>query len=107
MSVRGTPIFDAIAVVELKANMRSATFEATGAFINSARGTTHGWTTAKGQVWSRETVNLLKELVKSMEADMAKEHFFDGAAQTSTEPRGAEPGGISEFLGSEDPTPSV
>lgn len=106
MSVKGTPTFDTLVLVSLKADIRASTLEASAAFVSSNTGSTHGWTEAKGNIWSKETVSIFQELVKSMEADLSRVHF--GTSQASSMKPGLQldPGGLSEHL-SGDGVPSV
>lgn len=102
--------FDALRVAEIKVSLIEApvTIEAKAAFINTETGATHGWTTGRAG-WSDATIEKLKELRESMEADLARIHFVDGATVTPTTSSGdIREGfqGLGEHLGStEDPTP--
>jgi len=98
--VRGTPVFDGLALFELEVNFVQQTATATAAFINTATGATHGSTTASGNVWSHETLSLLSQLRESIERDLAKKHLTvldDGV-------KGVKPTGLAEYLES---TPSI
>lgn len=103
--------FNGIAVGELTVNFLEspAKVVAKGAFINTATGATHGWTTC--QQWSPETIIKLKELRALLEQDMVAVHFSDAASSFSgvvspPTPRGGQIRegfkGLGEHLGSAD-----
>lgn len=105
--IRGTPIFDGIAVMELSCNFLGETvqLEAKAAFVQTADvgerkgGASHGSTTCTR--WSPSTMKKLVELREAMEQDLARRHFRDGAA--TTEPDAEENmTGIGENLADED-----
>jgi hypothetical protein len=98
--IKGEMKFDAISIGKLSADFLKETLhlEATAAFADSSTGETHGWTKGDGRVWSKETMQALVVLRESMERDLAKLHFSDGAG-TSTA-AASEPSGIGERLGS-------
>ena len=101
MAVEGTPVFNALAILEIeKIDYRegSPSLVAHAAFVNTKTGRTHGRTV--GRQWSKETLAKFEELKDSMERDMSRQHFSDGTvdATTSATP-GKEPTGIGEFIG--------
>ncbi len=63
-------------------NPPSGKLTAKAAFINSKTGHTHGWT--NHMVWSPATLLKLRELVESMELDLASAHFVEGGEASST-----------------------
>lgn len=108
MSIKGSPVFDALAMLSLEAGFRPLSLKGTAAFVNSTTGGTHGWTSANGSIWSNETVELLKQLAQSMELDLAREHLGISVQAPRETPRMViEDEGLAEHLGGEDPTPSV
>jgi hypothetical protein len=107
MSVEGTPIFNAIAILEIEAiNWGSGqpALVAHSAFINTKNGATYGRTTIRS-AWSRETLEALEALRASMEQDVANVVFEGGSSSSPT--RGPKPklppGGIGEELADEAP----
>lgn len=107
--IRGTPLFDGVAVGELEANFIGSTkLSAKAGFVNAKTGQTHGFTTHTD--WSQATLEKLAELRASMEVDIAKKHFSD---VESVEVTSARPGldlgkgGLGEHLGQGTDPPSV
>lgn len=96
--------FDRIALMELTVKLSSVTGDmvATGAFVNSQTGQTHGSTTGRG-VWTAETVQALVRLRECIEADMERVHFVDGVL-SSDSPLATTKGvgGLGEFLKKDD-----
>ncbi len=78
----------------------------TAALIDNSTGRTTAWTTGDASMWSRETMQKLKELYEAMEEDMAKhllsEHGVSDGKATRAKPRSVS--GIGERLGSADGT---
>lgn len=105
---QGTPKFDGIAVFTAEFSFLGPTVKLStkAAFVDSRTGHTHGWTTGEGGIWSTGTIDALKALRDSMEADLARLHFTEGAAVPGTGGGGEEPsaggggGGLGEHLGS-------
>ena len=108
--IAGTPKFNGIAIGSLSANANRPTLhlEATAGFVDSKSGETYGWTKGDGQLWSRATMMKLRELMDSMEEDLAKRHFSDDGLRSSgsTKEVGLDVGGIAEHCNAE-PVPSV
>ena len=101
----GTPKFDGISVADGTFDFLNATSTLTcrAAFIGSKTGTTHGWTNGTGNIWSPETVSILKALRDSMEKDLVRVHMVsDGVTEpgmggaVAASPQA--PGGLGEFL---------
>lgn len=107
MAATGTIAFDSITITTLEADILGSTLTARAAFVNTNRGTTHGWTEGSGTIWSAETKAALVALVTSMETDMGKLHFTDNSISPSKE-KGIQKalGGIAEHL-KDDDAPSV
>lgn len=105
MPVRGTPKFDAVALLGIKEIdfARELSLVGTGAFIDTSTGTTFGKTTCTN--WSRDTLNKLQELRESMEYDLAKQVFKQQENSTGVvdERASSQPlaGGIVEFAEAE------
>lgn len=101
--------FNAIRVAEVTLNLVEATASITAkaAFVDTVSGQTHGWTT--GRSWSEETMAKVRELRESMERDLERLHFDDGASSpTTTSGGGLRDGfkGLGEELGAvEEPVP--
>ena len=105
----GTPKFNGIVVADGTFNFleMSSTLTCRAAFVSSESGQTHGWTNGTGNIWSPETVAILKSLRESMERDLVNVHMVSdgspggnlgGAAVTTTQPSG----GLGEFLASQE-----
>lgn len=108
--IRGTPLFDGIAIGELEANFIGPTkLSSKAGFVNSKTGHTHGFTTHSD--WSQRTLEKLAELRASMEADIAKKHFSDveSVEATSVSPglKLGGDGGLGEHIGTSTDPPSV
>lgn len=87
MPVKGTPKFDAVALMEIDAikfTSEDKALVAHGAFIDSKRGATYGRTTCRR--WSPRTLEKLEELRQSMEQDMAELVFELEPHDASTAP---------------------
>lgn len=111
--IRGTPIFDGIAILEFSCTFYGLNnlpqdaphLDAKAAFVQTvdvgARkgGATHGSTTCTR--WSAETMKKLSELREAMEQDLALRHFTDGGA-VANGISSEEVGGIGENLEDED-----
>jgi hypothetical protein len=108
--IEGTPKFNGIAVGSISANVNRDLLhlEATAGFVDTSTGETHGWTKGEGRVWSKRTLLKLRELLDSMEEDLAKMHLGDAALKSSgaTSKAGLDVGGIGEHLNT-DPVPQV
>lgn len=100
MPVVGTPAFNAVTVIEIEAiNFAAKDIElvAHAAFVNTDNGATYGSTTCRR--WSKGTIQLLEELRRSMDEDVAN-IVFERDATTSSGPEiPADVGGIREQLG--------
>jgi hypothetical protein len=83
--IHGTPKFNGLALITL--NYKVFMKELTGQAAFTKEGATHGL--AHGQpTWSDATLEKLKELVESMEADFARAHFDDASRQDAEAPQG-------------------
>lgn len=101
--IAGTPKFSGLAILELNADIRATgqKLECKAAWVDTQRGSTHGWAKGDGAIWSKETIERLLALVDSMEADMAVLHFQEVSGNLrlgATERPLADPGGIGEHL---------
>lgn len=102
MPATGTPSFDAISVVTIEMSFTNqlATLKATGVYVNTQQGTSHGQVSAT-DIWSSETRALILQLRQAMEDDFANKHFVNHTTQTA---RGLQVTGIGEFLEKEVPS---
>lgn len=107
----GTPKFTAVALGRFDVDLLGTTVKlvAKFAFVDPATGGTYAW--AEGGQWSPETMQALKVLRESMEADAAK-LFFTGDGVTIQEAsRKLVPeddgNGLGEHLGSVTDAPSI
>lgn len=107
MASTGSIVFDGIAITTIEADILKKSLTARAAFVDTSRGTTHGWTEGNGTIWSEETKKLFVELVGSMERDLGNLHFTSTPTSHSRK-TGIEvgPGGLSEHLDDSD-APSV
>lgn len=110
--IRGTAVFDGLVVATLDADFTKATIvlRARAGFVNTKTGQTHGWTDGDGGIWSQRSMQKLAELRASLEEDLAARHLSQSGFEEESKPKTAssgEPGGLTEHLGSKDPTPSV
>lgn len=101
MPVRGTPKFNAVALLEIGAiSFRNGVgqFTAYGAYVNAESGTTFGKVPITH--FSKETLGLLAELRDSIEMDLALNVLDVEGSTTSVVIRGNsvndDPGGIGE-----------
>ena len=109
MSVKGVLKFDTIAVATVNADFTKAaiSLEGKAAFIDSDTKETHGWTTGRGGIWSKETLIKLQELRTAMENDLASLHFSKGTVPSNgaRKEHGLDfPSGIGEHVGVEPPS---
>lgn len=104
MAATGPIVFDGIAITSIEGDILKHSLTARAAFVDTRRGTTHGWTEGNGTIWSEQTKALFKELVSSMEDDMGKLHFVSSPNRVVGSP--ASVGGLGEHLVSGD-APSV
>ena len=105
--IKGTPGFDAIAIMEvdnIKFTEGPPAMIAHAAFVNTSNGKTYGRTV--GRNWSARTMAILEELRSSMEADMA-ETVFDSADLPGTLGTSTNVAGIGEQLDLEAEVPSA
>jgi hypothetical protein len=98
MPVSGTPLFNAVTLLEMEGVSWAAMPVLVGhaAYVNTNTGKTYGRTTIKSG-WSEETLRLLDALRGSMEEDVAKLVFESGSG-TGISLTPAAPGGIGEHL---------
>lgn len=103
MAVKGTPKFDTLALAELAADFKGqgTSVVCKAAFVNSATGSTHGWTQSNGP-WSKETTELLAKLKDSIEADMGDKHLDNATTPTSGNVSSPNAGGLGELLRTAD-----
>lgn len=99
--------FDTIRVAEVSVKFLEtpAVISAKAAFVNTASGTTHGWTTCTS--WSKETMDKLRELRELMERDLSEHHFADAGTSTTTTSSGDMRDsfqGLGERLGTAEET---
>jgi hypothetical protein len=107
MSVEGTIKFNAVAVAEVEANMLGPSPQLSGkaAFVDTRTGKTHGWTSAKGIAWSKETIEALDALCECMNQDLARIHMAEYTSESTGVTSGmANITGLSEHLNSEEGT---
>ncbi len=99
--------FDRIVLMKLTVELTSAQAEmtATGAFVNTRTGQTHGST--KGSTWSEETVQALVRLRESIEADMERVHFADDRLSSPSPLKPGPTTGLGEYLKKDDKTDEV
>jgi hypothetical protein len=100
MPVVGTPAFNAVTVMEIEAiNFAARDIElvAHAAFVNTENGATYGSTTCRR--WSKGTIQLLDELRRSMDEDVANVVFERDATGSSGPELPADVSGIGERLG--------
>lgn len=108
MPVTGTPVFDAVALLEVEGldfTTNDVHLVAHAAFVSTASGATFGRT--KCQRWSKETLDTLKLLRDLMELDIANMVFVGGGATTGGPPTSKEPDGIKEHAGVPADVPSI
>jgi hypothetical protein len=107
MAATGSILFDGIAITTIEADLLKKSLTARAAFVNTRKGTTHGWTEGTGTIWSEETKQLMSGLVTSMERDLGNLHFTSVHSPSAT-PSGtpAGPAGLGEHLNGKD-APSV
>lgn len=106
--IRGTPIFDGLAVMEFSANFLEETvkLEAKAAFVQTADvgehkgGASHGYTVCTR--WSEQTMKKLVELREALERDLGARHFRDVSSSAGI--HADDVGGIGENLEDEDGT---
>lgn len=99
--ITGTPKISGLAVLDLTAEIRATgcTLSCKAAWVDTTRGSTHGWTKGEGAIWSKETVERLLELAAAMEMDLAALHFNEARRpDAATERPLAELGGLAEHL---------
>lgn len=111
MTVRGTPNADALNIAQIEVDylQNPVKVRALAALVNEGTGATVAWTEGSGGVWSQETLTKLRELIESMENDLANKVFLDGASVAAPAIRRANPGliaGLGEHVGGED-APSI
>lgn len=106
--IKGTVRFNGISIGSLNVDMmrQQLHLEATAAFVDADTGETHGWTKADGKIWSKSTMEKLKELTDSMEKDLAKMHFTETSSDGASRKPGMEVGGIAEHIKGGD-APSI
>lgn len=100
--IRGQPIFDGLAVMELSCDFTHETvrLEAKAAFVQTSDvgerkgGATHGSTVCTR--WSETTMKKLIELRDAMEQDLARRHFRETRTAQGIDTE--EIGGIGENL---------
>jgi hypothetical protein len=103
---KGTLVADELKVARIDVDLlvNPAKIHVTAALIDNGTGRTTAWTTGDASMWSRETMQKLKELCEAMEEDMAKhilsEHGVSDGKATKAKSRAI--GGIGERLGSAD-----
>lgn len=100
MAIQGTPLFDAIQLMEISA-IKFTTgsvpqFRARGAFVNTVTGNTYGQTSCIR--FSPTTMLALKSFQEAVEQDLANLVFEDTEKHKVVAP---EPGGIGESLSRE------
>lgn len=76
-------------------------------FTSTRTGRTPAFANATSGVWSPATMERLKELCESMEADMARVVLTGGATATSRSTGGISEGGLGEHVGAPVDAPSV
>lgn len=108
--IKGVVRFDGLTISNIMVDFtkQQLHIEATAAFVDSNTGETHGWTKAGGRVWSKESMQKLKELTELMERDLANLHLTEtsGAPKEGSNLITRNLGGISEHIGTGD-APSV
>jgi cobalamin-dependent methionine synthase I len=83
-------------------------FDATFAFICTRTNRTPAFANAQSGLWSPTTMEKLKELCASMEADMARAVLVGGATSSVASPKsGLAPEGLGEHVGAPVDAPSV
>lgn len=105
MTVEGTPVFNAITLLEIEGidyRGGAPSLVAKAAFVNTRKdspgyGKTHGQTTCR--IWSKETLRKLDEFKKAIELDMGRQHFEEEMGSHGPTNTPAVPDGISEHLG--------
>lgn len=110
MSVQGTLAADTLKIAKVEVNylQNPVKIHALAALVNDKTGATVAWTEGAGGVWSQDTLAKLRELVESMESDIAAHVFIEGAAASPAAQRG-KPGlvpGLGEHVGGEE-APSI
>lgn len=76
-------------------------------FSNTRTGRTPAFANATSGVWSPATMEKLKELCESMEADMARVVMAGGATGPATRAGAFSEGGLGEHVGAPVDAPSV
>lgn len=107
MAATGSILFDGIAITTVEADILKKSLTARAAFVDTRKGTTHGWTEGNGTIWSETTKKLFEELIGSMERDLGRLHFTSMPNMPSRETGiDLSTGGLGEHLSDKD-APSV
>lgn len=110
MSIKGTTKLNELAVKDFKVSYEQGRIhlEAKVGFVDSSSGETLAWSTVTGAAWSRQTMTLLEQLRVSIESDLAKRYFVEGAVSGGTlfgETGGQ--GGLGAHLGLDADAPTI
>lgn len=110
MTVRGTLNANALKVAQLNIDyLRNPVhMEILSALVNERTGVTVGWTQADSGILSNKTHALLKELIESIEEDIAARVFVEGAVASPAVQR-SKPGlsGLGEHVSGGEDAPSI
>ncbi len=102
MTVRGTLKSDALVIARINIDFMTnpaKVFAAAALIVEKQIAQPIGWTESSS-AWSPETLSKLRDLRESMERDLARALFVEGASDApSPQPAGVVmPGGLSEHL---------
>lgn len=113
MAIKGTPKFTELRLAQFSVDMTKSSMDinATAALVDPrSPGAAAAWHKASGSVWSSTTMEALKELISSMEADMARIIMDDIDAPDATRSARTQPkktSGLGEHLTGEDDPPQM
>jgi hypothetical protein len=108
--IKGTLDTDEMRVVRITADflLNPLKVDVMFGFTNTRTGRTPAFANATSGVWSPATMEKLKELCESMEADMARVVLSGGASSATMSPKsGYAEGGLGEHVGAPVDAPSV
>lgn len=104
MTVRGSIKADELRIAQLTLDLTTSPvrMEVMAALVDSDTGDTRAWVPCRGNMWSAETQEALRELLNSMERDIARSVMRGGGDGGAVQKKGLSmpsPGGISEHIG--------
>jgi len=103
MPVQGTLKADELRIAQLTLDRTKnpTKLQVLAAMIDTGTGDTRAWIPASGNIWSKETQELLKDLLEQMEEDIARSVLGDSSS--SKKSKGLQPpSGIGEHVKNDD-----